>query len=238
MEMLTPAFWSALLSVILINIVLSGDNAVVIAMACRSLTPAAQKKGMLFGGLSAAVLLVILTIFAMKLLSLPFLKLFGSALLLWIGIKLFMEEEEGEEVAAHETLGAAVKTIVVANLVMSTDNVLAVAAAAHGNAVLIAISLMVSVPLVIFGSAIIMKLMEKFPFVIIIGAALIGRVAGEMLVAESFVNRWIEANASPAVYAHIDVIASIIGAIVVVVVGKILALRAIKAAGIPETADE
>lgn len=135
--LLTPEFWIALSQIVLINIVLSGDNAVVIAMASRSLPPAQQKKAILFGSVGAIVLRVVLTFFAVYLLTLPYLKLVGAALLLWIGIGLMNGEDDGENLEGHSSLAAAIKTIVVADLVMSLDNVIGVAAAAKGNVALL-----------------------------------------------------------------------------------------------------
>jgi YjbE family integral membrane protein len=185
MEMLqSHEFWLGLLKIIGVNIILSGDNAVVIALAARSL-PAKQQKQAIFWGAGAAIVLrILLTLFAVALLALPWLKIVGSLLLFWIGIKLLIPEDEDPDIKAHEHLMSAIKTILIADLVMSLDNVIAVAAAAGGNVVLLVLGLAISIPLVIFGATLLIKLMERFPIIITIGAALIGWVAGEMLVAD------------------------------------------------------
>src|SRR4051794_17727160 len=163
MDFLTSAvFWFALFKIILINIVLSGDNAVVIALACRSLPPVQQKKAIIFGSVGAIVLRIVLTFFAIFLLTLPYLKLIGAALLLWIGIGLLKGEDDEAELEGHSNLAAAVKTIIVADLVMSLDNVIGVAAAAKGDLVLLVLGLVISIPLIIYGSTLILKLMNRF----------------------------------------------------------------------------
>ena len=186
----SPEFWIALSQIILINIVLSGDNAVVIAMASRSLPPAQQKKAILFGSVGAIVLRVVLTFFAVYLLTLPYLKLVGAALLLWIGIGLLQEEDEEKDLEGHSGLAAAIKTIVLADLVMSLDNVVGVAAAAKGNVPLLIFGLVISIPLIIFGSTLILKLMDRFPIIIVAGAALLGWVAGEMAISDPAIAGW------------------------------------------------
>ena len=212
-------FWIALSQIILINIVLSGDNAVVIAMASRSLPPAQQKKAILFGSAGAIVLRVVLTFFAVYLLTLPYLKLAGAALLLWIGIDLLQDEEEGENLEGHTGLAAAVKTIVLADLVMSLDNVVGVAAAAKGNVPLLVLGLVISIPLIIFGSTLILKLMERFPIIIMFGAALLGWVAGEMAVTDPSIAGW-------AAERHaLHTVVPALGAMLVVAIGKWLSTR-------------
>ena len=173
-------FWLALVQIIGINIVLSGDNAVVIALAARSLPPKQQKQAIIWGSGAAIVLRIILTIFAVKLLGLEWLKLIGSALLLWIGVKLLIPEEQDPNITASDNLIVAIRTILIADLVMSLDNVIAVAAAAGDNLTLLILGLAISIPLVIFGATLLVKLMERWPIIITIGAALIGFVAGEM----------------------------------------------------------
>ena len=203
----TPEFWLALSQIIMINIVLSGDNAVVIALASRSLPPAQQKKAILFGSVGAIVLRVVLTFFAVYLLSLPYLKLLGAALLLWIGVDLLKGEDEETELEGHAHLSGAIKTIIVADLVMSLDNVIGVAAAAKGNAVLLVIGLGVSIPLIIYGSTLILKLMTRFPVIIIIGAGLLGWVSGEMALSDPVVSDWSHAHANLHMVAPALVIA-------------------------------
>jgi YjbE family integral membrane protein len=220
-----PQFWVALGEIILVNIVLSGDNAVVIALAARSLPPKQQKMAVLGGSGAAIVLRIILTVAAVKLLTLPYLKLIGAVLLLYIGIQLLMGEDEGEDDGEPKAsnLAAAIRTILIADLVMSLDNVLGVAAAAKGNTLLLIIGLAVSIPLIIFGSTIILKLMERFPVIITIGAALLGYVAGEMLVTDPSVHEWFEHHTA------VEFAIPIIGAAAVVLIGRWLSSR--RAAG-------
>ena len=225
--LLSPEFWIALSQIILINIVLSGDNAVVIAMASRSLPPAQQKKAILFGSVGAVVLRVVLTFFAVYLLTLPYLKLVGAALLLWIGIGLMKSEDDEESLAGHSSLAAAIKTIVVADLVMSLDNVIGVAAAAKGNVVLLVFGLVISIPLIIFGSTLILKLMGRFPVIITLGAGLLGWVAGEMAMTDPAIAGW-AANQ----HALHNVVPAL-GAMFVVAIGKWLSRRQQ-----PETANQ
>src|SRR3954468_16511945 len=188
----SPEFWIALSQIILINIVLSGDNAVVIALASRSLPPAQQTKAIIFGSVGAIVLRLILTFFAVYLLSLPYLKLIGAALLLWIGVGLLKGDDDDEDIESNSGLVAAIKTIIIADLVMSLDNVIGVAAAAKGNLLLLVLGLVISIPLIIFGSTIILKLMNRFPIIITVGAALLGWVAGEMAVTDPAIKGFVE----------------------------------------------
>ena len=220
MEFASPEFWIALGQIIMINIVLSGDNAVVIALACRSLPPRQQKKAIIFGSVGAIVLRVILTFFAVYLLTLPYLKLVGAALLLWIGVGLLKGEDEEEDIEGNSGLTAAVKTIIIADLVMSLDNVIGVAAAAKGNLLLLVLGLVISIPLIIFGSTIILKLMSRFPIIITAGAALLGWVAGEMAIGDPSIHAYVETLPH---WVHYAVPA--LGAVIVVAVGKWLSGR-------------
>ena len=196
-ELGTPQFWLAVLEIIMINILLSGDNAVVIALACRNLSRPQRRRGIFWGVLGAIVLRIGLTFFAMSLLANPYLKLIGGALLLWIGVKLIAEEDGGEhDVKASDRLLAAVWTIIVADLVMSLDNVMGVAAAAKGNGPLIIFGLIVSIPIVVLGSQIIMRLIARFPILVVAGGGLLGYIAGEMMVEDPAVAPWIAANVS------------------------------------------
>ncbi|RYF43350.1 MAG: TerC family protein [Comamonadaceae bacterium] len=215
----TPEFWIALLQIIMINIVLSGDNAVVIALACRSLPPKQQKRAILFGSAGAIVLRIVLTFFAVFLLQQPYLKLVGAALLLWIGVGLLKGDDGEEKLEGHSNLAAAIKTIIVADLVMSLDNVIGVAAAAKGNVVLLVVGLVISIPLIIYGSTMLLKLMSRFPAIITIGAGLLGWVAGEMAISDPAVSGW-AANQHVLHYA-----APIAGALLVVATGKWLVAR-------------
>jgi len=227
-------FWVALGEIILVNIVLSGDNAVVIALAARSLPPKQQKIAILYGSGAAIVMRIILTIAAVELLKLPYLKIVGAALLLWIGVHLLLGEDEGQDGddAKASSLWAAVRTILIADLVMSLDNVLGVAAAAKGNNLLLIIGLAVSIPLIIFGSTIILKLMERFPVIIAIGAGLLGYVAGEMLVTDPSVHEWFEHHTA------VEFALPIIGAAAVVLIGRWLADRRGRAHPRPEASAE
>ncbi|WP_332827192.1 TerC family protein [Ramlibacter sp.] len=210
----SPEFWIALSQIILINIVLSGDNAVVIALACRSLPPRQQKKAIIFGSVGAILLRVVLTFFAVYLLTQPYLKLVGAALLLWIGVGLLKGDDGEEEMEGHSNLAAAIKTIVVADLVMSLDNVIGVAAAAKGNVPLLVFGLVISIPLIIFGSTLILKLMNRFPVIITIGAALLGWVAGEMTLTDPAVHDFVETH------HYLHNILPALGAATVVAIGK------------------
>jgi len=222
MSFTTPEFWVALLQIIGVNIVLSGDNAVVIALAARSLPLAQQKKAVAWGSGAAVVMRIVLTIVAVELLRLPYLKLVGAALLLWIALQLLLPENEGEgHASASGSLAAAIKTILVADLVMSLDNVIAVAAAAKGSVMLLVVGLAVSIPLVVFASTLLLNLMNRFPVIITIGAALLGWVAGEMAISDPAVKAWIDAQMS---YLHY--VAPALGAAGVVALGKFLAGRA------------
>ncbi|MFN2646694.1 MAG: TerC family protein [Burkholderiales bacterium] len=232
-DLATQAFWIGLLKIIGVNIILSGDNAVVIALAARSL-PARQQKQAVFWGAGAAVLLrIVLTIFAAALLALPWLKLIGSLLLFWIGVKLLIPEEDDDDgIEASEHLMTAIKTILIADLVMSLDNVIAVAAAAAGSYVLLILGLAISIPLVIFGATLLIKLMERYPVIITAGAGLIGWVAGEMLVADHalqgvFTSIGVQYKGEhPHVGAlSLEIMAGVIGFVIVVALGKWLAGR-------------
>jgi len=183
-ELATQVFWLNLLKIIGVNIILSGDNAVVIALAARSLPAKQQKAAVLWGSGAAVLMRIVLTIFAVALLTLPWLKLIGSLLLFWIGVKLLIPGDEDENISASDNLMAAIRTILIADLVMSIDNVIAVAAAAQGSYTLLVLGLAISIPLVIFGSTLLLTLMERWPVIITIGGGLLGFVAGEMLVTD------------------------------------------------------
>lgn len=218
MEFLQSAdFWIGLIKIVWINIILSGDNAVVIALAARSLPPHQQRKAVFWGSGAAVVLRIVLTVVAAKLLELSFLQIIGGCLLLWIGLQLLSDDgdEEGES-KSYGNLMAAVRTILIADLVMSLDNVIAVAAAAHGNLVLLVLGLAISIPLVIFGSTLMIKLMERFPVIVVLGAALIGWVGGETIVSDASLHDF--SLAHPALHY----IAAALGAAFVVGVGKLL----------------
>jgi YjbE family integral membrane protein len=220
------AFWVALGKIIWVNILLSGDNAVVIALAARSLPDGQRKKAVLFGSAAAIVLRVVLTLFAVELLHYPYLKIIGAVLLFWIGVQLLLPDEGGEDgIKSSSHLWGAIRTILIADLVMSLDNVIAVAAAAESGppgarTLLLIIGLGLSIPLIIFGSQLLMTVMEKYPVIIILGAALLGFVAGEMLVHDSAVETLFIGLGGAT-----TTIVELAGAIGVVVVGQWLARR-------------
>lgn len=213
-------FWIGLLKIIWINIILSGDNAVVIALAARSLPPHQQKKAILFGSGAAVVLRIALTLVAAQLLQMSFLQVVGGLLLLYIGVQL-LSEDDHEEGGGNENGGlmAAVRTILIADVVMSLDNVIAVAAAAKGSNLLLMIGLAISIPLVIFGSSLMIKLMERFPIIVTLGAALIGWVGGETIVSDAALKDIAEGN------PWLHYVAAAAGAIFVVLLGRALQKR-------------
>ena len=237
MDLSLQEFWIPLLKIIWINIVLSGDNAVVIALAARSLPPRQRKLAVAWGSGAAVGMRIVLTLFAVALLQLPYLKLIGAVLLLWIGVQLLLPEEGEANIDGHENMLAAIKTILVADLVMSLDNVIAVAAAADDSVTLLILGLAISIPLVIFGSTLLMKVMERFPVIITAGGALLGFVAGEMAVSDPALRDWMGANfqmldAKPTLAGiHLDIIAGLAGALLVVLIGKLLARRQTAATG-------
>jgi YjbE family integral membrane protein len=239
-ELATQAFWLGLLKIIGVNIILSGDNAVVIALAARSLPPAQQKQAVFWGAGAAIVLRIILTLFAVALLTLPWLKLVGSLLLFWIGVKLLIPQDGDDDIQASEHLITAIKTILIADLVMSLDNVIAVAAAAGGSVVLLILGLAISIPLVIFGATLLIKLMDRYPVIITAGAGLIGWVAGDMLVADVALKGWftslgIQYKGDHPLVGGVELewLAAAAGFVFVVALGKWLAKR--KEAARPQT---
>jgi len=221
MELLQSAdFWINLIKIIWINIILSGDNAVVIALAARAVPVEQQKKAVLFGAGAAVVLRVGLTVVAVQLLKLPYLQIVGGMLLLWIGLQLLGEDEHGEgAVKASGSLMAAIRTILIADIVMSLDNVIAVAAAAQGSTALLIIGLAISIPLVVFGSTLMIKLMERFPIIVTLGAALIGWVGGETLASDVALKGLMEHNH----WLHYAAAAA--GAALVIGLGRVLQKR-------------
>ena len=224
MDITTTAFWAALGSIIFTNVILSGDNAVVIALAARSLPPQQQGKAIFWGSGAAIVLRIILTLVAVTLLQQPYLKIVGGLLLFYIGIQLLVEEEEEVEEGKEpevKSMMAAVRTILIADLVMSLDNVLAVAAAAKDSIVLLILGLGISIPLIIFGSTLLLRLMERFPIIITLGGALLGYLAGEMLATDPGLMKWIGPVSHTAA-----TIAGAAGAAAVVLVGLLIRRRA------------
>jgi YjbE family integral membrane protein len=211
-----PEFWLGLVKIIWINIILSGDNAVVIALAARSLPPRQQRSAILYGSGAAVVLRVALTVVAAQLLALSYLQILGGLLLLWIGTQLLMGDEGNEgQSQEHGGMIAAIRTILIADLVMSLDNVIAVAAAAKGSMILLVLGLAISIPLVVFGSTLMIRLMERFPIIVSLGAALIGWVGGETIVGDAALAEW--TTALPWVHYVVPAL----GATLVLLVGKV-----------------
>lgn len=226
-QLLTTTFWLAVGQIILIDILLGGDNAVVIALACRKLPEAQRRAGILWGTAGAIVLRVVLIFFALTLLQVPYLKLVGAALLVWIGVKLLVPEDEShDDIQASDKLWAAVKTVIVADFVMSLDNVIAIAGAA-GNAgpdhqmPLVIFGLLVSIPIIVWGSQIVIKLMDRFPMVITAGGMLLGWIAGGMAITDPAVAPHLGAWAS----GPLHYLAGVAGALLVLVTGRWLASR-------------
>jgi len=233
MDLLLSINWFAVGQIILIDILLGGDNAIVIALACRNLPPKLRRRGILFGTFGAIAIRVVLIAFAVTLLQVPYLKLVGGALLFWIGIKLLADDDgEHAEIPASDRLYAAVKAIVVADLVMSVDNVIAVAGAAENaggehRMLLVAFGILVSIPIIIWGSTIVLKLMERLPIIVTMGAALLGYISGGMAASDTAIAPWLATRLStlelniPGTAIHIN-LAAIITAGAVVFIGKAL----------------
>jgi YjbE family integral membrane protein len=247
MEMFTSVeFWVAVGQIILIDILLGGDNAVVIALACRRLPPEQRRKGILWGTAGAIVLRIVLIFFALQLLAIPFLKLIGALLLVWIGVKLLMPEHEGEghgNIEGSDRLWGAVKTVIVADFVMSVDNVIAIAGAAessgtgHGMALVI-FGVLVSIPIIVWGSQMVLKLMDRFPIVITIGAMLLGWIAGTMAVTDPAIANWVpyDNTPKPEVQTIVRYGVGLSGAVLVLLLGKWFSRREQPAAATAATA--
>jgi len=214
-----PTLWVAFAQIVVINVLLSGDNAVIIALACRNLPQKEQRQAFLIGTVAIVILMTGLTACASLLLTLPYLELVGALLLLWIGIKLLLPENEDGEMSASDSFWGAVKTIVIADIVMSLDNVLGMAGAAKGHMGLLFVGMVITIPLILFGSAMLMKLMERFPVIVTIGAGLLGYVAGEMAVEDPAMKNIVHAN------HFLEYALPIVGAVIVIGVGKLLARR-------------
>lgn len=189
MELLTLDFWTALLSIVLIDLVLAGDNAIVIGLAARNVQKEDQKKVVIWGTLGAIVVRVIMTLLVLELLKIPGLRLVGGLALLWIAYKLLVDDKS-HDIKAGNRMWAAIRTIIIADMMMGLDNVLAVAGAAHGDTLLVIVGLAISVPIMVWGSTMILKLTERFPVVITIGAAVLAWTAAKMLVAEPLIIDW------------------------------------------------
>ena len=238
---LSPEFWLAVGQIIMIDILLGGDNAVVIALACRKLPAAQRTKGIIWGTAGAIVLRVVLIFFALTLLQVPYLKIVGGLLLVWIGVKLLVPESEDEHsnIQASDKLWAAVKTVIVADFVMSLDNVIAIAGAAQGaggdhQMPLVIFGLLVSIPIIVWGSQLVIKLMDRFPMVITVGAMLLGWIAGTMIIGDPALKDWVPTVAGDkpgaAMVAPVwHYGCGLAGALFVLAAGKLLAARAGKA---------
>jgi len=235
LDITTAAFWIAVLQIILIDILLGGDNAIVIALACRRLPEAQRRQGIFWGVVGAIVLRVILIFFALQLLVIPFLKIVGGALLFWIGIKLLQpEHEDGHgKIEGSTHLMGAIRTIVIADAVMSLDNVIAVAAAAKGDITLVVFGILVSIPIVVWGSKCVLRLMDRLPIVITLGGALLGWIAGDMLLGDAVVKPYLEGQPGWLKY-----VSATSGALLVVAVGTWLARRAAKPTVVLEVASD
>ena len=232
-------FWIAVGQIIIIDILLGGDNAVVIALACRRLPPALRTKGIIWGTIGAIVLRVILIFFALTLLAIPYLKIVGALLLVWIGVKLIAPDDEGGhgDIAASDKLWAAVKTVIIADLVMSVDNVIAIAGAAEGaggdhKMPLVVFGLLVSIPIIVWGSQLVIKLMDRFPMIITVGGMLLGWIAGSMVVSDPALLPYIptlpaaKAGLLPEAVAMVRYGASVAGALLVLAIGLLIKQRA------------
>jgi YjbE family integral membrane protein len=255
--LLEGAFWVALSQIMLVNIVLSGDNAVVIALACRNLPVNYRQPAILAGSGGAILLRIVFCVIVAWLLTIPYLKIAGALLLFWIGVKLITEEEDdggGDGIAGKASLWGAIQTIIIADAVMSLDNAIAIAAAAEQAAkgdevrawTLIIIGLIVTIPIIVFGSTIVMHIMQRYPIVILIGGALLGFVAGEMLISDRVLHHWLEGRAAgwfrpalepgSAAYKerlasalhYIELFCGALGAVLTIVIGRVLLKRAEK----------
>lgn len=232
-QFMTPEFWVAVGQIIMIDILLGGDNAVVIALACRKLPPKQRTQGIIWGTAGAIGLRVILIFFALTLLAIPYLKIVGALLLVWIGVKLIAPDDEDShgDIQASDKLWAAVKTVIVADLVMSVDNVIAIAGAAEGaggdhKMPLVVFGLLVSIPIIVWGSQLVIKLMDRFPAIITIGGMLLGWIAGTMAVTDPAALGFVptepaeKAGALPQVVDMVRYVAGVVGALLVLAIGK------------------
>jgi YjbE family integral membrane protein len=215
-----PETWMALVKIAIINVVLSGDNAVVIALACRSLPARQQRNAFIVGTGGIVVLMTLLTAFAAWLMTVPWIQAVGSLLLLWIGVKLLLPEDGEGNVQDSSNFWDAVRTIIIADIVMSLDNVLGMAGAAKGHLGMLFVGLVITMPLILFGSALLMRIMERFPVFVTIGAGVLGYVAGDMAIGDLAVKDYVELHAH-----YLDWLAPITGALFVIIAGKLLARR-------------
>ncbi|CAM5785684.1 MULTISPECIES: TerC family protein [Brevibacillus] len=208
--MLDAGFFSALLLIITINIVLSGDNAVVIAIACRKLTPAHRKKAIFWATGLAIIVRILATALAVYLLKIPYLYLIGGLILVWISYKLLLEDDGEEQISASDSLVQAVKTIVIADVMMGLDNVLAIAGAAGGDLVLIILGLVISIPIMVFGSQLILKAMERLPWLVYIGSGILAWAAAKMIFEEKVVKHWVEGLSGVETAIKIAIVAAVL----------------------------
>jgi YjbE family integral membrane protein len=248
-DMQTPSFWLAVGKIIWINVLLSGDNALVIAMACRGLHGRHRLWGMIIGAGIAVVLLIAFTGVVATLMALPYLKLIGGLALIGIAVKLLVPEDENNEIAAGATLWQAIRIVVIADIIMSLDNVIAVAAAANGQISLLVLGLAISIPMIIAGAALIMMVLDRFPILVWLGALLLGWIAGDVMETDPAVEPWLHHLLDGTIAFHLDAkslvfgvtpylhlegeldeyLASVLGAITVLVVGSIWRQRRLKA---------
>ncbi|MFT0548845.1 TerC family protein [Allopusillimonas ginsengisoli] len=226
LELLQTLSWSAVFQIILIDILLGGDNAVVIALACRNLPQKQRMQGILWGTAGAIGLRVVLIAFALTLLSIPYLKVVGAVLLFWVGVKLLIpEDDEHGNIKGGASIISAIKTIIIADFVMSLDNVIAIAGAAQAahadhQIALVAFGLIISVPIIVWGSTLVLKLIDRFPLVVTFGAALLGWIAGGMLITDiAIVERFGEPTST------VKIAAEITGALLIVLLGRWFASR-------------
>jgi YjbE family integral membrane protein len=247
-DMHTPAFWLAVGKIIWINVLLSGDNALVIAMACRGLAPRQRLWGMVIGAGIAVVLLIVFTGIVARLMVLPYLKLVGGIALVAIAAKLLVPDDEGDDVSAGTSLWHAIRIVVIADIVMSLDNVIAVAAAANGQISLLILGLTISIPVIIAGAALIMMVLDRFPILVWLGATLLGWIAGDVIATDPavhpFLQRLLDGQISIGVEATsamfgvaphfrldgdlVEYIASVLGAVTVLVVGSVWRRRRLR----------
>ena len=219
-DMSHTTFWVALLKIMWINILLSGDNAVVIAMACRGLPHRQRLWGMVLGAGVAVVLRIIFTVFVAALMLLPWLKIVGGLALFYIAAKLVVPDDPDEdETEATEHLWRAVKIVAIADIIMSLDNVIAIAAAAQGNMALLVIGLAISIPLIVAGAALIMALLDRFPILVWAGAALLGWIVGEVIATDPVIQGYLEPRFGAEGFHYITLFAALVGAVLVLVVG-------------------
>ncbi|WP_050477406.1 TerC family protein [Herbaspirillum rhizosphaerae] len=240
MDFLLELNWLAVGQIILIDILLGGDNAIVIALACRNLPSNLRFRGILWGTFGAIAIRIVLIAFAVSLLQMPYIKLVGGVLLFWIGTKLLSDDDGHGEISGSDKLFSAIKTIIVADLVMSLDNVIAIASAAEQAAgehqlLLVVFGILVSIPIIVWGSTLVLKLMEKAPLIITLGAALLGYLAGGMIISDVAIRGWVQTYLPhheftvPGLQLHLS-LPGLIGAVGVVIVGSLLARRANKQA--------